>query len=164
MEIYPKQLVWVEVEDTCMFCNNRNDSPLISYVCVETKLGYISCIGCEKKLEEAVKKWYEYYDIEYLKNKDIKIMRSSGEIESGWIISTPININSDDIENMKIYCLNENKDLTRWCRIEDILKLNPREYIRNLCVNCGIDMGVDNPRQLCYKTYCPYEEGENINK
>jgi len=23
------------------------------------------------------------------------------------------------------------------------------------CLNCGIDMGPNNPRQLCGKTYCP---------
>ena len=22
------------------------------------------------------------------------------------------------------------------------------------CIECGIDMGPDNPRQLCYKTFC----------
>lgn len=29
---------------------------------------------------------------------------------------------------------------------------------RNLCVNCGINMGDDNPRQLCEKTHCPNEK------
>lgn len=26
---------------------------------------------------------------------------------------------------------------------------------QNRCIVCGIDMGVDNPRQYCEKTYCP---------
>ena len=25
---------------------------------------------------------------------------------------------------------------------------------KNLCIKCGEDMGIDNPRQLCCKTYC----------
>lgn len=25
---------------------------------------------------------------------------------------------------------------------------------KNLCIDCGEDMGIDNPRQLCGKTYC----------
>jgi len=28
-------------------------------------------------------------------------------------------------------------------------------YPRNTCIVCGIDMGEDNPRQYCEKTYCP---------
>ncbi len=24
----------------------------------------------------------------------------------------------------------------------------------NRCIECGIDMGIDNPRQYCCKTYC----------
>jgi len=26
--------------------------------------------------------------------------------------------------------------------------------LKNKCVDCGIDMGINNPRQLCRKTYC----------
>ena len=28
----------------------------------------------------------------------------------------------------------------------------------NLCVGCGINMGDCNPRQYCYKLYCPFED------
>ena len=28
---------------------------------------------------------------------------------------------------------------------------------RNLCVSCGVEIGDDNPRQYCMKTYCPRE-------
>jgi hypothetical protein len=28
--------------------------------------------------------------------------------------------------------------------------------MKNLCVECGIDMGYCNPRQYCGKTYCHY--------
>lgn len=27
----------------------------------------------------------------------------------------------------------------------------------NRCVSCNIDLGYNNPRQYCCKTYCPYE-------
>ena len=30
--------------------------------------------------------------------------------------------------------------------------------IKNLCVECGIDMGYCNPRQYCGKTYCMYNK------
>lgn len=37
----------------------------------------------------------------------------------------------------------------------------------NRCLNCGVDMGDQNPRQLCRKTYCPevfpiFEPGETV--
>jgi len=32
---------------------------------------------------------------------------------------------------------------------------------KNLCGVCRVDMGYDNPRQLCCKTFCGYEETEN---
>ena len=28
------------------------------------------------------------------------------------------------------------------------------DEIKNLCLDCGVDMGPTNPRQLCGKTYC----------
>jgi hypothetical protein len=31
---------------------------------------------------------------------------------------------------------------------------------KNLCVNCNIDIGPNNPRQLCGKTYCIYDDIE----
>ena len=34
---------------------------------------------------------------------------------------------------------------------------SPNNTMRNLCVICGVDMGPDNPRQLCRKTYCENE-------
>ena len=32
----------------------------------------------------------------------------------------------------------------------------------NRCIICNIDMGPDNPRQLCRKTYCPDEFMQSI--
>lgn len=28
----------------------------------------------------------------------------------------------------------------------------------NRCIICGVDMGIDNPRQYCEKTHCPAED------
>ena len=40
----------------------------------------------------------------------------------------------------------------------------PKKVWENLCVNCGIDMGDDNPRQLCQKTHCDNDEGEYLEQ
>lgn len=164
MEISPKRLAWIQDIDICMFCKDTKRTSTSMYVCGDNTIGYVCCVNCESKMEEALKQWNKLYDISYLINTDINIMRSSGEIESGWRLFNPININCDDPLQKRIFCVNENQEITKWCKLDDIMKLNPREDLRNLCVNCGQDMGVDNPRQLCYKTYCPNEKGEFLKK
>jgi hypothetical protein len=39
--------------------------------------------------------------------------------------------------------------------IKELIINNSLEF-KNRCVECGIDMGKDNPRQLCGKTKCSY--------
>lgn len=38
-------------------------------------------------------------------------------------------------------------------QITDAITKHQRCY-KNLCMECGVDMGECNPRQLCRKTYC----------
>jgi hypothetical protein len=33
--------------------------------------------------------------------------------------------------------------------------------IANFCVVCGVNMGDCNPRQYCYKLYCPFENADD---
>ena len=37
--------------------------------------------------------------------------------------------------------------------------ISDEEIIKNLCIICKVDMGANNPRQLCRKTYCENEAG-----
>ena len=46
-------------------------------------------------------------------------------------------------------------DIVDKSEVEEQLTLN--STIKNLCIGCRVDMGPDNPRQYCRKTYCPYE-------
>ena len=34
----------------------------------------------------------------------------------------------------------------------------------NHCIICFVDMGEHNPRQYCYKRYCPFEGYENLTE
>ncbi len=47
-------------------------------------------------------------------------------------------------------------------KLEESIKLEDNKddfyVMKNLCVECGIDMGECNPRQYCAKTYCMYRE------
>ena len=35
-----------------------------------------------------------------------------------------------------------------------VIKKRKYEYYTNRCINCNIDMGYHNPRQLCGKIFC----------
>ena len=163
--VYPRRLTFIQVEDMCMFCDYPKGKTLTYMVYPEMLMGYISCPNCESKAEEAIKIWNEqlsYGRVHYLKGKDIRIKRSSGEIEYGWMMDNPIVCFSQDNGRETIHCYNKNQDIGKNCYVDDLLILNPPE-IKNLCVNCGIDMGECNPRQYCGKWECPNEEGKYLN-
>lgn len=72
------------------------------------------------------------------------------------------NINNDidniiykinDKSNYYLNLKNIKKELNE--AILEIIEKNSYE-LKNRCVSCGIDMGIDNPRQLCGKTNCIY--------
>jgi len=125
--IYPQRLVMIQLGNNCMFCTEPNGQSYTRYADVYNKLGYIYCNKCEEHAINAVKVWHEkvaYGPANYLKNKDIKIKRTSGEIESGWVLDSPI-ISHDDEGNETTHCYNETFDLGKWCLLKDILELNP---------------------------------------
>ena len=37
---------------------------------------------------------------------------------------------------------------------KELVKEYEESEIKNLCIECGVDMGYCNPRQYCGKTYC----------
>lgn len=165
--MFPRRLTFIEMGDSCMFCDNPKGESHCCYVDLLTKMGYISCKNCHFKMEEAVKEWNEklaYGRANYLKNKEIKIKRSSGEIENDWIINNPFSNICDTSGLEMLHCHNVKKDISKWCYVDDIIELNPPPsdvaiesnvtVYKNLCMNCGIDMGECNPRQLCGKWYC----------
>jgi hypothetical protein len=175
--MFPRRLTFIQMADTCMFCDNPKGESKCYYVYLQTKMGYISCNNCHSKMEEAVKEWNEqlaYGRANYLKETEIKIKRSSGEIEDGWIIDNPFSNVSDTSGLEMLHCFNKEKNLNRWCNIDDLLELNPPKETaneiaseeaaneiaseetvhKNLCLDCGIDMGDCNPRQLCGKWRC----------
>jgi hypothetical protein len=45
-------------------------------------------------------------------------------------------------------------------RLEQIQAEYIESEMKNLCIECGVDMGYMNPRQYCGKTFC-YNSTEN---
>jgi hypothetical protein len=130
--VYPRRLVFIQVGNTCMFCENPQGNSYIRTVAIEAKMGYIHCGECKEKAEATAQLWhdkYSYGPAHYLKDKEIKVRRSNGEIETGWRLNNPmIEHYIDDSENHQlIICCEKDKYMEKWCFLTTILELNPPE-------------------------------------
>ena len=129
MEIYPRRLVWLQLGDNCMFCTDPKGESFMTYVALEAKMGYISCVNCREKMNEAVEFWRmhrAYGAANYLKDRtDLKIKRSNGDIELGWCLDNPLTIFDGDSGKETIHCYNKSQNVGKWCFVESVLALNP---------------------------------------
>jgi hypothetical protein len=174
--VQPRRLVMLSMENNCMFCEDPRGGAYIYTVYKDGHVGFITCDNCREKCKATFDYWnahIAYGKARYLKDRVIKIKRSSGEIEDGWALDNPLVDYASDGKKI-IHCFHNDKDIARWCHMDEILELNPpdaeseagtseadtSEDTINRCLNCGINMGLENPRQLCGKTHCPNEEGE----
>jgi len=110
-----------------MFCEDPKGPSYMNYVHLEEKIGYIYCKNCQASADEAREYWMNnvaYGKANYLKNRNIQIRRTSGDIESGWEVYNPF-IYTDNEGIDKIHCYNKTQGVVRWCKLEDILELNP---------------------------------------
>ena len=131
--IHPRRLVMVQSEDNCMFCPHPKGESVSTYVDIMNKLGYISCLPCQAKMEEAVKAYDKRVSMErvaHLRNKEFCIRRSSGEVEGGWsLMLQPITFDpftqKEVILCSRCHPYQAGKDIVRWCFLDDILQLNP---------------------------------------
>lgn len=74
-------------------------------------------------------------------------------IEKSKINETLINLIVKLDNNSKFYLNYEKMKEDLDNMIMTILERNSH-FEKNLCIECGEDIGIDNPRQLCGKTYC----------
>jgi len=118
-----------------MFCDEPEAPSYSYYVCLYSKMGYISCDKCKGKCKDAITNWEKniaYGQANYLKEKTIKIKRSPVNgvraVEDGWTLDNPITALNDDGKET-IHCYNPKKDMARWCLMEEIIELNPRDNV-----------------------------------
>ena len=161
----PVRLTMMSMRGICMFCATPEEETRTKHVCLETHHGFYSCgkDECVARMFLETDDWWKnksYGDVYYLKNnRDIKITRSNGEIQDGWAIISPVVLQNPDGHDV-VYCTSCSSGLERWCKVDMLLENNPgytsREY-KNLCIECGVDMGAINPRQFCGKYMCNKE-------
>lgn len=127
-DIHPRRLVWIQLGNNCMFCEDPQGESYTTYVALEAKVGYISCKECQEKMATAAEFWrthHAYGKANHLKDRtDLKIKRSNGVIESGWCLNNPL-VNEEDDGRISIHCYNPSKDIGKWVFIDDVLELNP---------------------------------------
>jgi hypothetical protein len=123
--VSPQRLVFMQFENNCMFCENPKGPSYSYYVSLMDKMGFLSCGKCKEKANETLDQWHlniAYGRARYLKDKIIKIKRSSGEIEDGWTLDNPLTgVDNRGIE--VIHCYNQKEDIGRWCKLKEILDL-----------------------------------------
>ena len=161
----PVRLTMMSMRGLCMFCTTPEEETRTKHVCLETHYGFYSCGKgeCTDRLFSETDDWWRdksYGDVYYLKNnRDIKITRSNGYNENGWSIISPL-VLKDSYGHDIVYCTSTSSGLERWCKVDMLLYNNPgyvsRAY-KNLCIECGTDMGTINPRQFCGKYMCNKE-------
>ena len=125
--IQPQRLVFVRIENNCMFCQHPTGPAYGRFVDGEAKYGYVYCDKCESSVIHTMELWGKYFAYgraNYLQGQDIKIKRSSGIVDSGWKIDSPF-IGYAPCGSEIIHCFNYTQNLTRWCLIDDIIALNP---------------------------------------
>ena len=77
-------------------------------------------------------------------------MSRDNDLGNSELLEVEVNHFLDNIENISDYYID--RDKLKQLVINDIIKSS--ESLKNRCLMCGDDMGKDNPRQLCGKTYC----------
>ena len=139
--VYPRRLTMVQMGNNCMFCENPQGESYISMVELDDKMGYIYCKECKDadKGKQAIEIWnniLSYGKVHYLKGRDIKVKRSprlgetEGVIESGWKLHNSVTSINNDFEPV-VSCYNEALDLHKWCLIETIMELNPKNEVES---------------------------------
>lgn len=91
----------------------------------------------------------ELYYIEYLKKNKDEIMKHvifNSNDDDSWM-----DYQQDGL--IEEYSKLDSKDKVSYLNTT----INEEKLYINSCIICGIDMGLQNPRQLCGKTYCMYE-------
>ena len=163
----PERLTMMSMQGMCMFCQTPEKETRTKHVCIEIIYGFYSCgkEECISKLFLEADNWWKdksYGDAYYLKNNhNISVIRSNGETQDGWSILSPVVLKNSEGNDI-IYCTSSSIVIERWCTIEMLISKNPgfvhRSY-KNLCVECGVDMGPINPRQYCGKYMCSNAPG-----
>ncbi len=123
----PFRLVMIKCKDFCQFCPYPSGDVYSHYINFDYKFGFLSCTECCEKAEAAIVDWFgtkAYGAANHLQNREIKISRSSGIFESGWILdkSNPF---VELVEGFNcVHVIKSDNTYTKWCKLDELVELN----------------------------------------
>lgn len=123
----PFRLVMIKNFDNCQFCSEPKGEVYIHYVSPIDMIGFVSCIKCSDLARKAADEWSDncaYGQANILKNKKIKIRRSSGVIDDDWELSKSSTlVHSIDNEDC-VSCIKQGASIVKMVKISELLELN----------------------------------------
>ncbi len=123
----PFRLVMIKYKDFCQFCSHPFGEVYTHWINFDYKFGFLSCTECCEKAEAAIVDWFgtkAYGAANHLQDKEIKVFRSSGIVESGWILdkSNPF---VEEVEGFNcVHVIKSDNTYTKWCKLDELVELN----------------------------------------
>lgn len=140
------------------FCNNMKQFAMT--ICVDTICSNITSQlynhGVDGKIDKNGLQYRIYMAmmdsiiLPTIKNNDIEAPATTGLTYPHYLSSDPIKTDDED-DAYDAYDGNSGYESTFYGTYDNDIARYSGE---NRCLECGVDMGPDNPRQLCRKTYC----------
>lgn len=123
----PFRLVMIKCKDFCQFCPNPSGDVYNHFINFEYRFGFLSCTNCVNKAEEAVSDWYAtkaYGAANYLRNKEIKVSRASGVVETDWVLDNS-NPFVEIVEGYScVHVVKLDNSVSKWIKVDELVKLN----------------------------------------
>lgn len=120
--------------NSCDFCKNvTKPGPYMHYLSIETKNGWVSCgdDACREKGKQAIEdfmKYKAYGRANHLKDRPIKVKRTSGQMDSDWFLERlypEMEIDQNGVE--KVCVTKPNACIEKWVSIDNLLSWNANE-------------------------------------
>jgi hypothetical protein len=123
----PFRLVMVKSKDFCQFCPNPSGKVHFHWINVDNRFGFLSCTGCCEKGKAAIVDWFgtkAYGAANHLQDKEIKVLRSSGIVETDWVLdkSNPF---VEEFEGCDyVHAIKSDNSIIKWCKLDELVELN----------------------------------------
>ncbi len=124
----PIRLVMIKTRDNCQFCKNPHGDTQVSYISFPCHMGFISCPDCYDQMIETRNKWIDdfgYGSVKHLAGKDIKIRRSSGQIEDDWTLNPEDFMVFYDGGEEIVSCKKKGVDVIKNVFASELIEMNP---------------------------------------
>ncbi len=127
--INPTYISNAQVLNNCQFCSDHQGKQHRKFVSVNLNCGFISCSkpNCIDTMYLILSDWIKnkgHGSANIFQGRTIKVRRSSGIIEDGWLLDMTecyVRIINDE---ERIACVKINTDIKKYVSIKDIFELN----------------------------------------